>query len=264
MAFKNLCNSSRKDAMKFAASLLSSRDEDLQKEASSFLASNDPLNPDLRRWIKDLNARKKEHAEITLALLASKTTSYVKKEKDERVLDEAADWIVRALQQGAQLRLSLLGSQEYLVWQSQIKGGTYSEALDDIQTYLETDDLLTHVLRKSGTAIPNFLKAVAALEVADGDSMLASIEMDMGKNTMLSLEHRTTTLSAGDVVGLVRIYVKHDGESGRLMATWRQPNGEFQSAQILDANVVDASFSYAYDKHKVGSMDMRRIEQYIQ
>ena len=264
MAFKNLSNCSRKDGMKFAPGLLSSQNDELQKQASSFLASEDPLNPDLQRWIKDLEAKKSKHIEITLALLASQAATYVKTEQNERALNEVADWLVTALQQGAQLRLSQFGAEEYLVWQTQTKGATYFVAVEDSQTYLQTDNLLTEVLRKSGTAMPRLTTAVDALEVPDGDGMLASIEMTMGKNTKLLFEHPTRNLVAEEVVGPVRIYVKHDGESIDLMASWRQQNGSFQSAKILDATVMDASFSYAFEKDKVDAMDMRRVEQYIQ
>lgn len=261
LAFKNLARTSRPNAERFARELVSDSNAAVREEAASFLASVSPLDAALQKWVAKDKTADPDRYEITLAGFAEKASAGTRPSEAE--LAQASAWLLEAVRHGARLRLSSNGTGNELAWEKQAGDTTFIRTVDDAGTFLRNEGLLTRVFRKIATRLPELTTAVAALEVPDGNGMLASIETTLGATSSLTLKDQMRDLVKSDAVGPIRVHAERQGDVVKLLASWRDGNGEMRSGEVVAARLDDASFAYAYDREKVGALDMRRIDEYF-
>lgn len=261
LAFKNLERNASGLATSHASALLAGQSEALQLEAADYLAGADPLHAGLANWMERYRAAHPDKYPAIQAALASNASSYLSKHHDVNVMEASSARLFAAIQAGARLRLMAWGMGENVRWEKQVKDFTYAGNINDMRAYFENDGLLTGTLRRAGHDVPMLAGLVSAMEVLDGEQPLATIEMSLGENSALLLEKPAGALHKADAVGPVRL---HAVSAGKLMATWRQPNGEYVSSAVTGGQFGDATYSYAYDRYKVGQIDLRRVNEYFQ
>jgi hypothetical protein len=265
LAFKSLARNSPDAAAKYVPMLLASKQEENQLEAATYLSQNDPMSEKLSSWLDNLKATNFNRYAVDLASVSSNSVNYLKEHTAARLVDIAADRLYAATQNGASLRLSQFGADKELYWEHGVRNYTYTGYIEDIRPYFERDDLLTKVLHHAGNDVAKLTTVVAALEVPDSDQPLATIEVVLTDNSSIAVKAPTDQLTKDQVVGRVRLSVQNGGAADRLIATWQKPNGEYSSASVLaGSKLQDAKYQYAFDRDKVGRLDMRRLTQHFQ
>ncbi|WP_448099759.1 hypothetical protein [Luteibacter jiangsuensis] len=261
LAFKNLARTSRPDAERLARELVSDPDAGVSEEAASFLAGALPLDAALQKWLTNDKVTDPDRYEAILAGFAERAAAGFRPSEAE--LAQASAWLLEAVRHGARLRLSSNGAGNDLAWEKQAGDTTFIRTVDNAGSLLRNEALLTRVFRKIATRMPELTTAVAALEVPDGNGMLASIETTLGAASSLTLKDQARALVKSDTVGPIRVHAERQADVVKLLASWRDANGEMKSGEVVTARLDDASFAYAYDREKVDALDMRRIDQYF-
>lgn len=266
-AFKNVARHTPGNAEPYAIRMLNSQELGNQRAAADYLATNDPLNPDLRKWLDGLRVKRDADypviaaslgatmVALSNALLPASGSPYPA--SNPAVQSAAAGVLYDAVRNGAVLRISRFGAEpETVEWEHAIKASTRLNPLDRPKAYFENDTLLTAVLSNGGNNVDMLSTLVSALEVGDGQNYLASIQVTLPTTGWLEVDGGTK-LTPGTVVGGIRLTIV----SGTLTAIWRAPNGQFISAKVLPgSNLSGAHYSYLADEPRLNQLDMHSYE----
>ncbi|MEV8470516.1 hypothetical protein [Ralstonia sp. UNC404CL21Col] len=268
-AFKNVARHAPRNAEQYAVKMLGSSSFGNQRAAADFLAMQKPLDASLRKWLADLQAKQSPDypviaASIATQMVASRNSSFVSASdlpnpaSTPAVQAAAASLLYNAIQSGAKLRLSRFGSDpEALLWERTIENQTRMAQLDRLRAYFENEDLLTAVLSKNVGDVAALANAISALEVPDGQSYFASIQLTLSNSGWLQVEGGTR-LDARALVGTIRLSKISDG----LMAFWRTPSGQFISGKVsAGSNLSGARFTYLADQIRLGQLEMHSMER---
>ncbi|HKT29080.1 hypothetical protein [Dyella sp.] len=124
LAFQNAEKNSDDLADKYAPILLSSKHDENQNEAATYLATRHPLSQDLGRWIDGIRKINDKSYPVITAFVASHSVDYLKENNDAKVVKTVASWIYQAIQSGAVLRVTDFALESDLMWGMKTNNGS--------------------------------------------------------------------------------------------------------------------------------------------
>lgn len=267
-AFKNVSRYIPRDAEQYASKMLSSAYFGNQREAADFLAAQKPLDSSLSKWLDALRSKQSKQYPVIAATIAAQMvvsrnrslsfpTDSPNPASSPEVLSIAAALLYDAVQSGASLRLSRHGvNPEAIQWVYSTKTQTQMANLSGLRAYFEDDSLLTAVLSKSLGDVGKLANTISALEVPDGQSYFASIQLSLPDSGWLQIQGGTR-LAPHVVVGSIRLSKVSD----ELVAFWRAPSGQFMTGKVsAGSNLSGARFSYLTDETRLGQLQMHSFE----